>query len=447
MASASRKNGKQTPESITRLSVEGFKSIYDEQSIDVHPLTILAGPNSSGKSSIIQPLLLLKQTLEASYDPGALLLDGPNLKFTKAEQLLSKKAKGKETGRFSVKIELDNMYGNAYVRTVFTKERDGGFTVSETAYGLDKEILLLHSDGSLSHSPFLTTIRAGLKSSGLHSRIVSVRVRCFLKIAAQFGSGRGASVRRVMTGFGGVHDIETHILDVLHVPGLRGNPLRTYPISAVGAMFPGTFENYVASIINHWQVSKEKDILESVFHDLKLLGLTWKVLARPINDTQVEIQVGRLPQRAQGGARDLVSIADVGFGVSQTLPVVVALHAARPGQLVYLEQPEIHLHPRAQTAMAEVLARAAQRGVKVVVETHSSLLLLGVQTLVAQGKLSPDLVKLHWFQRNPNDGATTVSSADLDEDGSFGPWPVDFADVTLDAQGRYLDAVESNHGI
>ena len=75
---------------------------------------------------------------------------------------------------------------------------------------------------------------------------------------------------------------------------------------------------------------------------------------------------------------------------------------------------------------------------RVVVETHSSLLLLGVQTLVAEGKLPPDHVALHWFERD-NDGATTVTSADLDEAGAFGDWPEDFGDVELKSESRYLD--------
>ena len=115
-----------------------------------------------------------------------------------------------------------------------------------------------------------------------------------------------------------------------------------------------------------------------------------------------------MPRPKQGGANDLVSIADVGFGVSQTLPVVVALRAARPGQLVYIEQPEIHLHPRAQVAMARLLVNAAKRGVRVVAETHSSLILLAVQTLVAEGEIDPDLVGLNWFLRNEKTGTTRI---------------------------------------
>ena len=124
------------------------------------------------------------------------------------------------------------------------------------------------------------------------------------------------------------------------------------------------------------------------------------------------------------------------------MPVLVAAIVAEPGQLVYIEQPELHLHPRAQVALARVLADAAKRGVRVVAETHSSLLLLGIQTLVAEGDLSPGLVKLHWFSRN-KDGVTEVNSADLDEAGAYGEWPEDFADVSLHAQSGYIKAARS----
>jgi predicted ATPase len=90
-----------------------------------------------------------------------------------------------------------------------------------------------------------------------------------------------------------------------------------------------------------------------------------------------------------------------------------------------------------------LLANAAKRGVQLVIETHSSLLLLAVQTLVAEGNLDPHLIKLHWFTRNPRSGATKIASADLDEAGRFGDWPEDFDDVNLEAQSKYLDAVES----
>ena len=135
-----------------------------------------------------------------------------------------------------------------------------------------------------------------------------------------------------------------------------------------------------------------------------------------------------------------MNIADVGIGVSQVLPILVALIAAQEGQIVYVEQPELHLHPQAQVVMAELLAEAANRGVRVIVETHSSLLLLTVQTLIAKGEIKNTDVALHWFARDAK-GATTVNHVEPDEDGAYGEWPEDFGDVELRAQGDYLDAV------
>lgn len=143
----------------------------------------------------------------------------------------------------------------------------------------------------------------------------------------------------------------------------------------------------------------------------------------------------------QDRPQDMVSIADVGFGVSQTLPVLVALIMADPGQLVYIEQPEIHLHPKATVAIAQAFADAAKRGVKVVVETHSELFLTGVQSLVAEDYLPSELVRLNWFTRR-SDGTTKIDSANLDNLGRFGDWPEDFADTALSIQNRYLTAVE-----
>jgi predicted ATPase len=226
---------------------------------------------------------------------------------------------------------------------------------------------------------------------------------------------------------------------LIHVPGLRGNRERTYPVAALGPDFPSTFEYYVASVIEDWQ-SKGNPLSAALNNDLKHLNLAESVVARRLTEVEIDLQVSRL----RGRKNDMVSIADVGLGVVHTLPVLVALRVADVGRLVYIEQPEIHLHPRAQVKLADILADAAKHGVRVVAETHSTLLLTAIQTLVAKGELRPELVKLHWFQRDPKTGVTEVSSTDLDENGAFAQsdWPEDFDDVILKADGAYLDAVE-----
>src|SRR5262249_37941284 len=138
---------------------------------------------------------------------------------------------------------------------------------------------------------------------------------------------------------------ERIIPEVIHLPGLRGNPERTYPVTAVGPIYPGTFEKYTASVVSQWAAEREDNLAE-LNAELKLLKLTGGVSAVRLNDVQIEIRVGRLPDVSPTRPEDAVNIADVGVGVSQTLPILVALRAAKPNQLVYVEQPETHLHPR-----------------------------------------------------------------------------------------------------
>lgn len=198
--------------------------------------------------------------------------------------------------------------------------------------------------------------------------------------------------------------------------------------------WPGRFENYVARLIFDWQRAGDPR-WEYLEEDLQRVRLAHRISAQRVNDVAIELRVGLV------GAR-MDNVADVGFGVSQVLPVLVALRVAEAGRLVYLEEPEIHLHPRAQTKLADILADAAKRGVRVVAETHSSLLLRGIQTLVARGELDPDLVRFHWFSRDA-EGITQVSSATPDANGAFGDWPEDFGDVALESEQQYLDAVET----
>lgn len=442
-------NKNEIAKGITRISVSGYKSLYDECSIEIRPLTILAGANSSGKSSIMQPLLLMKQTLEATYDPGALLLNGANVKFTSAEQLFSHLPGKERIRRFATGIEIEN---NQSAKNIFIKLTTQPIDLEKMIFEDNKSKISLSSNTlpadvvnilSKHFSEYYKFLQDTDKLKGKFSFLVS-RNRCFLEFTLyDLINQKKLSIPSSLFNYSIPDHTElfgTHIRKIIHIPGLRGNPERSYKTTAVGDAFPGTFDNYVASIIHRWQKPRDKR-LQELNNALVSLGLTGKVQAKQLDDTQVELKVARLPRNSDN-EKDLVSIADVGFGVSQTLPVLVALLVAEPGQLVYIEQPELHLHPRAQVAMAEILANAAKRGVKVVVETHSDRLILAIQSLVAEGNLSPDLVKLHWFIRQ-EDGITRVNSADLDETGAFGDWPEDFGDVSLQLENRYLSAAEA----
>lgn len=466
---------------ITAIIVKGYKAIADEIKMEIAPLTILAGANSSGKSSVMQPLLLMKQTLQATYDPGALLLNGSHVKFTSAKQLFNKSG-DIQVNEFDVGIELDRKdatYANLICTFSQTdgklldvpRIKFGGTSLAEATNG--QELILEGQDANplLEVADFIfkqaviqileeligrkeesidDKILLSNNTKDSHVSINFIRKRCFLEGDVSIVSNKNKNEATKIIGtpleFSNTFGREIH--RIIHIPALRGNPERTYQVTAVGQEFPGVFDNYVASIITFWQSGESptgRESLDRLNYYLNLLQLTTNIEATQLDDTQVEIKVGRLPCAKSNGSQarpqDMVSIADVGFGVSQTLPVLVALIMADPGQLVYIEQPEIHLHPKATIAIAQAFADAAKRGVKVVVETHSELFLTGVQSLVAEDYLPSELVRLNWFTRR-SDGTTKIDSANLDNLGRFGDWPEDFADTALSLQNRYLTAVE-----
>lgn len=411
-------------EQLTELVLDGFKSFRDRTALRIAPLTVLAGANSSGKSSVIQPLLLMKQTLESPTDPGSTLLDGPLLAVERGVDLAWTGGTRKDRAKtWSIEVKTTERH----VRNVYAAEPRA--PVMET-HELKQGVVFSQVLGIASRDIVLAdTLRFGFVLNG-PTKLTSRPTRCIWGPAWR---PPGMSPVAFPTHW----FPQNLLLHLIHLPGLRGRPERRYPIRGVDR-FAGPFPDYVAGLLLHWKQQKSP-VLKAVAEDLRELGITWTVGVQDVRETSASVVVGRLPKPKQGGAKDLVSIADVGLGASQVLPVVVALHAARPGQVVHIEQPELHLHPRAQRALAGVLLRAAERGATVIVETHSSLLVRAIQTTVAKEKLPPKDFALHWFERG-DDGATKVTTADLHADGTYGDWPIDFDDVERQAEIDFLDA-------
>ena len=108
---------------ICRILAEGFKALGERTELDLKQLTILAGQNSSGKSSIMQSLLLLKQTFDAAYDPGPLLISGPNVVFSEADQMFWSALGQPRASAFALGVGTLVGEETAAVETVFRQDR------------------------------------------------------------------------------------------------------------------------------------------------------------------------------------------------------------------------------------------------------------------------------------------------------------------------------------
>ena len=277
------------PQGISKITVSGFKSLYDETSIDIRPLTILAGANSSGKSSIMQPLLLMKQTLESEYTPNVFLLNGPNVRYTSASQFFHI---DKPKSEFIVSLDIDNIgkLSNSYKNTKnklqiketwFVATNKNAF--KSKSGDIVREIKLAPDvlyKRTVSQFPVeLHDLRDALQNMTVGGDILyNFRAnRCFLNIEMVFKDGTLAMEGDPLPlAFFPVHSFSHYIQDIIHVPGLRDNPERSYPVASVDGNFKGTFNNYFASIIADWGDDEEthKAFSLSLLDNMMTLGLS-----------------------------------------------------------------------------------------------------------------------------------------------------------------------------
>jgi predicted ATPase len=135
--------------------------------------------------------------------------------------------------------------------------------------------------------------------------------------------------------------------------------------------------------------------------------------------------IHRLAVRRPGSGLDL-DITDVGFGLSQILPVIVQGFLAAPNSLTLIEQPEIHLHPRMQAELADLFIDMCQSETRrFLIETHSEYLLNRLRRRIAEGKINAEDVAIHFVDSDPSLQCSLVKEIKIEKRGSF-EWPANF---------------------
>jgi predicted ATPase len=123
---------------------------------------------------------------------------------------------------------------------------------------------------------------------------------------------------------------------------------------------------------------------------------------------------------------------NVGFGLTYVLPVVISLLTAKKGDIIIIENPEAHLHPRGQSRMGKLISEVANAGVQVFVETHSDHVLNGIRVATKNNKIEADKVKIYYFDRSDESykqyHATKAYQLKLDQNGNIDKWPDGFFD-------------------
>ncbi|WP_017303702.1 AAA family ATPase [Spirulina subsalsa] len=353
---------------IKQLTLKNFKC-FEQQAFDFKNLTLLSGLNSSGKSSIIHSLLLLRQSYQQNLLPHqGLALNGELVRIGTAQDALFE-------GATEDLISLELALNNGIVANWTFNYNKAVDVLELNAPVLDSKIY----DYSLFDDSF-QYLQAERIGSRTYLEISDFQVRQHKQLGSQ---------GEYTAYFLSVYRSEKIASPVLKHPAQESLLLINQVEAWLGEISPGTRINV--------QASSQLDLVSLKY----FYGLS-------------------NPYRA----------TNVGFGISYTLPIIVAILSAQPGSLILLENPEAHLHPKGQAKMGELLALDASCGIQIVVETHSDHVLNGLRLAVYHGKLSPDDVQLHYLERFERRGEskTKVISPHIDKQGRIDEWPDGFFD-------------------
>ena len=403
---------------INNLHLKNIKAWRDSGLITLAPVTMLLGTNSSGKSTLLQSLLLLKQTIASPDRTIHLNLGGDEVidffNFGDFDNVLSQ---GTVAPR-QFEISFD------FKRPVDERVNQGRFACS---YGQTSSGAVVIQDLSL--STVARRFRAIRRDKGAYSVVVDDE-------AQPRGKGRHLTPERsislpaeaiALLGADGAHlqdlslAIRRELEGIVYLGPLRRKPERDYVWNKtkpgeVGSDGHKVMDALLASAL--LKADDHRETLDNVSRWLKRMGIAEQIEVR---------QVGRSSRYEVVVHKDgvVANLRDVGIGVSQVLPVLTVAYFVPPGSTVLLEEPEIHLHPLAQSVLAEMFAEVSQkRNIQFIVETHSEHLFRRMQTLIAKRETNSDKCQMLFVERQGADAV--LVKLDIDEFGVVRNWPPQF---------------------
>lgn len=441
---------------LKQLRIKNFKGWEDTGDIRLAPISLFFGANSSGKSSIGQFLMMLKQTVE-SPDRKAIFYPGGKNSAVQLGSYQEMVFRRNTENRISFEYQWDFKNALKLKDSIHEKSFTGNTLSFQAEVGLgasDQHSLVLD------HLIYkLKVVDAQALSIGMYRD----KAKSEYKVKAQGYSlvrqqGRAWAPKATVRFYGFPDEVVAYYqnadfvqeLNLIHEKLFRSlcylGPLRTkaerlYSWTGIEPESVGyDGGNTVAAILaarnrkislgkkpGVSKASPAKPFEEIIALKLKEMQLIDEFKVNPISDQRQEYEV---KVRAKG-SKDWVDLPDVGFGISQVLPVLVQCFYAPHGSIIIMEQPEIHLHPGAQAALADVMIDVINsreggedRNIQLVIETHSEHFLRRLQRRIAEDVVSRDKVAAYFA--NTSKSPPVLETLEIDIFGNIRNWPKDF---------------------
>jgi predicted ATPase len=439
---------------IKRLGLKNFRS-WKELDIELAPITIFFGANNSGKSSLLYSLLALKQTADSFDRKQAFNFGRAEKDYVDVGSFRDVVFRHDPTQALSVGLiwlpsvsASEWIWGEDEDTDAFQNESGvdhGGLSYNVSwnlvddqvvisqleyqAYDLQLEFRMWRIEAgrykSSVEDPQSVLETYGFEDSVEHPEYLSAPESCYaIPSAAAYSAG----VELLMFN----SQFEELMDDIAYIGPLREYPKRVYlwtqAPGTIGPRGEGTLEALIAAE-RHVRSSQERkadnsDLLKYVLNWMKQLGLVEELSIKAIDEAHRFYEPRVRPTRDVSTR----SIVDVGFGVSQVLPIVTQLFFVPEGSIVLLEQPELHLHPSAQFELADLFLTVAQeRNLQLIIESHSEHLLTRLQRRIAEVDhkfATPENIRLYFCEMGEE--GSQIQPVKINEFGEITNWPEDF---------------------
>ncbi len=376
---------------LKKIKIKNFKA-FREAEIEFKPLTVLLGANASGKSTILQSLLLLKQSWESPDPQSTLVWDGRHIELPSFDDILNKSSKDK---KLSFELNLISEQNELGVCFSIKQIRGIGIAVDRTTF------YLLKNDEKINISK-TTTFRQHFRPDRFLFQPVNPDIKT--------GKGKLAKFARVLEEV--KKGIDEIFRQIFHIYPLRKPIKRFVYYSGETLSFPGREGERLLEFLK---------ANEGVYRKLK--------------DWSEQNLCKKFELKTKGGQLfleiDGINAADTGFGFSQLLPILATLYGVPEGALILLEQPEIHLNPALVVKLADFCSDIAKEGKKVLlIETHSDHFIWRIRRRIAED-IEEKLWKnaaIYFIERNTKEAFSTIKPVKITKFGEIEdpPWPKDF---------------------
>jgi len=357
---------------LETIAVRNFKLLKD-QVFQINNLNVFSGLNGSGKSTLIQSLLLLRQSFEKNMLPGkGLSLSGSYVRLGTGSDVLSVDAENEL-------IEYDFFWEND-TSLLLSFQYNGRSNLQPTV----KEHLVGDCyEQSLFTSSF-QYLSAERISPGSSFDVSDYDINNLNSIGNK--------------GEYTAHFIAERALDIIHIKEI---------------IHPAATSDTLIASIDAWmsEITPGTRVIAIVIPEINQASLRYEF------ETSSKVTKSFLPE-------------NTGFGLTYVLPIITSVLKAKRGDLLIIENPESHLHPAGQTAIAKLITLASENGVQIIIETHSDHFLNGVRISLKRHLISPSHVEFYFLSRDveSKEHCTQVENPRVDESGNFDCWPIGFFD-------------------